>query len=278
MITLEFKSKVDFICSNIKTKEWSGIAFYEFKNSGNVEEWEFKLIDLYLLDIGTVTRTIHDESTDEDYLDFLIKNGHYQRGSIHSHNNMSVFHSSTDVEDLRKYAAGFNIYVSVVCNNKGEYDIVIVHKGEEKIVFKDTIGNTFEYNEECSYCYKPNVIIDYGETGSIMQKIIELNAIKTKSLFSTNQLAQKEKVGFRNDNTDLIINDNYYEDLIDEFTDELIHISTKRDLDNLSFTFFSCDYKEIDVVTKISIESYLSDDTVHYINSLSEKDLVYTYE
>lgn len=56
---------------------------------------------------------------------------------------MNVFFSSIDISDLAIFADGLNMYLSLVVNNKLEFDAKITHKFRAKTEIVDSLSNKF---------------------------------------------------------------------------------------------------------------------------------------
>lgn len=71
------------------------------------------------MDIGSGAATAFD--WDDSISDYIMKNVHLMdmiQGHIHSHNNMGVFFSSVDMDELMDNKDSFNAYLSVIVNNR----------------------------------------------------------------------------------------------------------------------------------------------------------------
>lgn len=113
--------KIQYLCNVISSLEWSGILFYTVRGTiKNPSKMVITLKDILPMDKGTATST--EFSYDKRYVDFLMGGGEerleYKSGLIHSHNNMSVFYSGTDQDELMTNSKSHNFYLSVVVNNK----------------------------------------------------------------------------------------------------------------------------------------------------------------
>jgi len=148
------------------------MLFYE--TEGDFGDEDFKVIakGLFLLDIGSAAYTEYDPS-DPDLIKFLMANPdalRMKKGHIHSHNNMAVFFSGTDNEELADNCGFHNFYVSLIVNNKNEmcakiaFKATTVSENHVTVSFLNQEGK--EKNKklvnkkegECIYVYKCDVI------------------------------------------------------------------------------------------------------------------------
>ena len=112
--------KINYLCTVISEVEWSGILFYSVKGSiKNPKKMTITLKDILPMDKGTAVTT--EFTYDERYVEYLMndpKRTDWKSGLIHSHNNMGVFYSGTDQQELLTNSKSHNFYLSVVVNNK----------------------------------------------------------------------------------------------------------------------------------------------------------------
>jgi len=139
ILTEEFQEKVKFLCSNIPHVEWSGILFYKIEGQLNEENVAIVPMDILPMDKGSssFTQFESDERIAEFYQDKRKESGKeiytWKRGLIHSHNNMSVFFSGTDNDELISEAKDFSQYFSLICNNKLEFCAKVAQSGEATV-------------------------------------------------------------------------------------------------------------------------------------------------
>lgn len=128
--------KALFLCSLLPYKEWSATLFFQVEgNLQKIEEIVITAVDIYLQDIGTGAATEFEYG--KDFLDCYDRNPELidcRTGTIHSHNQMRVFYSGTDVNDLMENSENTDFYLSVVVNNKGECIARIGYRVEEEVV------------------------------------------------------------------------------------------------------------------------------------------------
>lgn len=132
-ISEKLYKKIWYLCSKINNVEWSGVLFWKYE--GNLENEEtFKIVaeDVYPMHKGSqaYTEFVFDDTVftyqmDNDLLDCKI-------GLIHSHNNMGVFFSGTDNEELQENAGNHNTYLSLIVNNRMEFKAKLAIKGQMK--------------------------------------------------------------------------------------------------------------------------------------------------
>lgn len=206
-ITQELLSKIWYLCYKINEVEWSGVLFYKTEGDlSDISNLKFTCTDFYLMDKGT--RAYTEYESDDSILAFKIKNKYlppvYKAGKLHSHNSMKVFHSSTDLEDLYEYSEGEMYYLSLIVNNKGEFDCKIAWWGSRKIehrgyftylndlgeVKQVNVNSTPETEEKCIFIASCNVIpeisTEFKERTDFIIKESELKSIKSKELQNIN--------------------------------------------------------------------------------------------
>lgn len=140
-LPVEVLQKIDFICSQLSTKEWSGTLFYS--HEGSVKEGDLVILvkDFLLQDIGTAGATEFVPSADVP--SYMLEKDllEYELGLIHSHNNMATFFSGTDIATLKSEAMDHNHFVSLIVNNAGTYTAAIT----TVVSSKKTIVDTYTY-------------------------------------------------------------------------------------------------------------------------------------
>lgn len=115
-------NKIQFLCKNINTVEWSGCIIYDIKGRlDKPESLEITVLDLIPLDKGSVGFTSYH--FDERVLKFMIENDYleYKIGHIHSHHNMKTFFSGTDLEEVNENSEHIKPYLSIIVNNAHEF-------------------------------------------------------------------------------------------------------------------------------------------------------------
>ena len=145
-------NKINYLCTVIAAVEWSGVLFYTVKGTiKNPSKMVITLKDILPMDKGTTTAT--EFTYDERYVEYLMneeKRMEYKSGLIHSHNNMAVFYSGTDQEELKINSKAHNFYLSVVVNNKldiiGRIGVSALAEAVVETSYKglDEDGNVYE--------------------------------------------------------------------------------------------------------------------------------------
>lgn len=138
LITQNLLYKIYRLCQVNNPVEWSAVLFYKILD-GDVEnptKFKFEANDLFLMDIGSGSYTEYEY--DEHVVKYLCDNPHlmgedYAMGHIHSHNNMSVFFSGTDKQELVDNAPNHNFYLSLIVNNKNNMCAKVAISQEKEI-------------------------------------------------------------------------------------------------------------------------------------------------
>lgn len=122
------------MCKQVWNDEWSGMLFYETEGEFGHEGFKIIAQELFPLDIGTQTYTEY-QTSDPELIKFMMANKSVlsmKKGHIHSHNNMGVFFSSTDNEELGDNCGFHNFYLSLIVNNRNEMCAKIAFKASIK--------------------------------------------------------------------------------------------------------------------------------------------------
>jgi hypothetical protein len=121
-----------------------------YKEIGVFPDCDFLVEDFYLLSKGEPTEVGIDFQSDlgKKLFEDMEANDHEELGRLilHSHNNMSVSPSSTDLSQVVKWASGVPYCLSLIINNKIEMTALIALAEEKQITTKSRkkIGfNTF---------------------------------------------------------------------------------------------------------------------------------------
>lgn len=121
IITRDILNKIKYTCNKISAVEWSGVLFYTFE--GDIvkpESFVCTIQDLFVMDKGTDAHTAFKYN--EDIVDILETKPELEEncimGFMHSHNNMAVFFSGEDMNELKDNSSNYFQYLSVVVNNK----------------------------------------------------------------------------------------------------------------------------------------------------------------
>lgn len=147
LISQKLQDQIFYLCKEVWNDEWSGMLFYETEGEFGHEEFKIKAQELFPLDIGTQTYTEY-QTGDPELIKFLMTNPQVRtmkKGHIHSHNNMGVFFSLTDNEEISENCGFHNFYLSLIVNNKNEMCAKIAFKAKVKSVVNSTF--TFKNQE-----------------------------------------------------------------------------------------------------------------------------------
>lgn len=184
------------MCKQVWNDEWSGMLFYETEGEFGHEGFKITAQELFPLDIGTQTYTEY-QTSDPELIKFMMKNPsvlRMKKGHIHSHNNMGVFFSNTDNEELSDNCGFHNFYLSLIVNNKNEMCAKIAFKAKIKsetvsiLTYKNQDGKDSEREmksekeSESVLVYKCNVSTPQGGVveDTFKSRFQELRTIKTK--------------------------------------------------------------------------------------------------
>src|SRR5690554_2710005 len=142
-------NKIRYICGEFPTKEWTGVLFCDIKGSLKKPNLiEIKAFDFYPLDLGSASYTEFEYSP--DFAAYIARNPllmDHQMGSIHSHNNMSVFFSGTDTATLQEQAPLYKKFLSVIVNNRLDIVAKLAVYTESDIINNTEIISTTNYQD-----------------------------------------------------------------------------------------------------------------------------------
>lgn len=191
------------------------MLFYETEGQFGDEDFKVTAKGLFLLDIGTATYTEYNPA-DAELIKFLSNNPSYlamKKGHIHSHNNMGVFFSTTDDDELVDNCGFHNFYVSLIVNNRNEmcakiaFKAKVISENNITMTFLDQTGNeknkkVVNTNEgEGVYVYKCKVLKEEKEVvedsfKSRFQEVKESKAKRLAEAAAIRSKALKGHVGF----------------------------------------------------------------------------------
>jgi len=201
-ITETLLEKISYLCSKVSTKEWSGPLF--FKIEGDIlseNDVTITADDLYLMDIGTGATTEYNyaDKDDERLISLYSEKPElmdYRMGSVHSHNNLGAFFSTTDITELKDGSKISDMYLMLVVNNKPYTEWVakigIIAKVKKKVNAEYTfysgevIVNEYEKEEDAFFEYDLTIETDVKHSKAIeeidkqLMKVEELEKKKTK--------------------------------------------------------------------------------------------------
>jgi len=125
---------INFLHSKIDT-EWSGMLFYKHTKGeiSELKDLEFSTVNLFLMDIGSTAATDFKYNKDVVKAFASIEDGdNCLTGLIHSHANMGVFFSGTDMQEINDNGGLYNYYISLVVNKNNDYKCKIAIPIEEE--------------------------------------------------------------------------------------------------------------------------------------------------
>lgn len=129
-----------YLCKKIPKLEWSGILFYTV--TGSIIEADKMVIevhDILLMDIGNKVHT--EYNWDEAVVAYQMEHleaMEWNKGHVHSHNDMNVYFSGEDWSELNDNSPNHNIYVSLIVNNWMEMEAKIAFTGQQVIKYEKT--------------------------------------------------------------------------------------------------------------------------------------------
>lgn len=188
-----------YLCSKYPTREWSGTIFFR-----QIEESPLRLevIDFYLNDIGSSGFTEYEY--DSEVVAYGFSKGYFGEnsgvymGHVHSHNNMGVFYSGTDIQELKDSANRQTCaFLSIVTNNKSEFVAAIsskeIIKGVKTITTsRCNLEGVFTLvSEQQIPIDQTSVYIEYGQVEGcavshiLVERETQLNAKPKKTAYGT---------------------------------------------------------------------------------------------
>jgi hypothetical protein len=132
---IEVLNQIQYLCKLISKVEWSGALFYT--TEGSIEKPEtFKVTLKTILPLDMGSQAYTEYSLDNRFIDFIEEDFEerctWKLAHIHSHNNMAVFFSGTDMAELNDNAPAHNFYLSLIVNNAMDFLAKIAFIGEAK--------------------------------------------------------------------------------------------------------------------------------------------------
>jgi len=118
--TPEFLLQHRTLCAKYHSVEWSGIIGFTMEGDVTKDPSSVKIVlhNIFPMDIGSAGYT--EYAFDGEAANFRMNYPDYSTGHAHSHNNMKVFFSHTDVDELYENTEQFLHYLSVIVNNKND--------------------------------------------------------------------------------------------------------------------------------------------------------------
>lgn len=204
-----------FLCQTINDIEWSGVLFIK-KVEGELENPEtlkFEAIDMYLMDIGSHTYTEFEYGPElvnaYDENEELMGEG-VRTAMIHSHHNMPVYFSGTDVEELEDNTPeDVDMYLSLIVNNKFQWKCKIAVPGRRIVknevkslmrklgskLFNETFQMT-EKEERILYTIETQVLLEkLGSTQARVEEVKKLKAERAAEKARVAQVVAKNNTG-----------------------------------------------------------------------------------
>ena len=200
-ISEKLYKKIWYLCSKINSVEWSGVLFWKYDGSLEEETLQIVAEDVYPMQKGSqaYTEFVFDDTVftyqmDNDLLDCKI-------GLIHSHNNMGVFFSGTDNEELQENAGNHNTYLSLIVNNRMKFKAKLAIKGQLKneqrsCSLTNPEGETFEIRlvdkiEDVVFTYDIDIDVQQEEFFDIsfMKRVTDICNVKEVKGYSKVQVA-----------------------------------------------------------------------------------------
>lgn len=170
IITNDFLNQVKYLCQKVSSVEWSGIVYYNIK--GSIKDPDNLVITpkyIFPMDIGTSGFTSYEPAKDKEHNKFFmsildeIEVG-MRKGHIHSHNNMGVYFSNTDEEELINNAPTYtSYYFSIIVNNRMEMVARLARhakiKNDITRLYADENGKTYNIK-----AFEEKEVVFYHET------------------------------------------------------------------------------------------------------------------
>ena len=158
-----FAQKVKYLCSLLPSNEWSGILFYKVDKFPLDKNFpDITCEDLLLMDVGGATTT--EFTMNSEVAAYMAENPDLidcQTGLIHSHANMQVFYSGTDLGTLEENGKEVNHFVSVVVNDNNDY-LGAITRNVSGLVYEDHKIKYSSFNNEVG-SYTKKDIREYTE-------------------------------------------------------------------------------------------------------------------
>lgn len=149
-------NQIKYLCSKIHAVEWSGILFYTI--DGTIKDPKnLKLTLQTILPMHKGTGTYTEYAFDDRVVDFMMENPEamtWKMAHIHSHNNMAVFFSGTDMSELEDNAPNHNFYLSLIVNNRMDFCAKVcfiattTENREVSFFAKDENGENYVYKRD----------------------------------------------------------------------------------------------------------------------------------
>lgn len=166
IISEDIFKKIQYLCMAISQVEWSGIALYSFEGSlQKPDSLVFTIQDIIPMNKGTSTYTSYQynepnrdntgyEDKHIDYCNAKPEALYWRIAHIHSHQNMAVFFSGTDMQELEDNSAHHNMYLSIIVNNRMDIIANLAFRGKTTVeieipcIVEDENGNKFQIQND----------------------------------------------------------------------------------------------------------------------------------
>ncbi len=129
-ISKDVENQILYLCQRHPDLEWSGIIYLKELNSPNSFE-ELELEVIYLHPMVIAKSSTFEWEMDESIIDLYEAKPELEcmtTGLIHSHCNMGVSFSSTDIDELKENCGNYSYYVSLIVNNRLNYAAKVARK------------------------------------------------------------------------------------------------------------------------------------------------------
>jgi hypothetical protein len=135
IIPQEVINNIAHICNKINDSEWSAVLFYDViaGSIDNAKDLKLQIKHFWPMKKGSSASVEFD--FDDKWIEVYDKYPNLEdckRGIFHSHANMGVFHSGTDYNDLATNCGLYDFYLSLVVNNRIQFDCKIAVPATEK--------------------------------------------------------------------------------------------------------------------------------------------------
>jgi len=207
VITKNLASQIEVLHSQCpENREWSGLLLIKILEGSleDVQNLKISCEQLYLMDFGDATFTSFEAG--EDWLKFYelfpqvdpIENPQshpWYVAKIHSHHNMSAFHSGTDTQDLVENAPKFPFFLSLVVNYKCQpfAEIGVAGEVKETRTLKNLILNQPETKKPYTYIIPCD--ISYETDSWLIDQITNIKE-KSKPVTHSFTIPSYNPVGF----------------------------------------------------------------------------------
>lgn len=142
IVTKELKAKIDYLHKKCPGVEWSGELITSEKGTiSDLDDWTIKAEDMFLADVGTSGFTGYEvdkggfKSVDivEMYDKFPeLLEGKKKLHHIHTHHNMRIFFSGTDMENLEDRASVSNYFLMLIVGYNENWIAKVAFKAKKK--------------------------------------------------------------------------------------------------------------------------------------------------